>query len=77
MKQKFSKIKKSKEIASLIMNNAINLNSELKELDKEYEEFVNELNKCFQRTPYFTFLKKSIFSRTVLELEHGAIIINP
>ena len=41
-----SKIKKSKEIASLIMNNAINLNSELKELDKEYEEFVNELNKC-------------------------------
>ena len=41
-----SKIKKSKEIANIIMENAIKNNYNLKELSKEYTEFVQELNKC-------------------------------
>ena len=41
-----SKIKKSKEIANIIMENAIKDNKDLKELSIEYTEFVKELNKC-------------------------------
>ena len=43
---KNSKARKNRSIANLIMNNAFKKDENLKELGKEYEEFVNELNKC-------------------------------
>ena len=43
---KNSKTKKSREIANKIMENAFKKNYGLKELTEEYEEFVQELNKC-------------------------------
>ena len=41
-----SNIKESKEIACLIIQNAIKQNNSLKELSIEYEEFIKELNRC-------------------------------
>ena len=43
---KNSKSKKIKSIANLIMEKVFEQNNDLKELGKEYEEFVNELNRC-------------------------------
>ena len=43
---KNSKGRKNKSIANLIMQSAFKKNEKLKELGKEYEEFINELNKC-------------------------------
>ena len=43
---KNSKRRKDKSIANLILQTSFKKNEKLKELYKEYEEFVNELNKC-------------------------------
>ena len=43
---KNSKARKNKSIANLIMQTAFKKNDKLKELGIEYEEFINELNKC-------------------------------
>ena len=43
---KNSKGRKRKSIANLILQTGYKKNEKLKELGKEYEEFINELNKC-------------------------------
>ena len=43
---KNSKRRKDKSIANFILNNSFKKNEQLKELYIEYEEFINELNKC-------------------------------
>jgi FKBP12-rapamycin complex-associated protein len=43
---KNSKRRKDKSIANLILQKSFKINEELKKLVIEYEEFVNELNKC-------------------------------
>ena len=43
---KNSKTRKNSSIANLILQSSFKKNMHFKELNKEYEEFINELNKC-------------------------------